>query len=395
MNLDKKTLSIQIFAIIGLALTIELAIIYYNANYVQYGLSSFCSINNLIDCDGAAKSNMAQFLGIPLAYWGMFFYLIILFLTFVDRLKQKAYLQFLNVFKNPMAYIGMLGTIAFLISMGLAGISYFYIKKICILCVVTYIIDFIIALIATDGMFKNIVKAFKTTFFDFIEGAKKYTKTALVLMLLFICFLTYSSLTLNFVPHIKAKNDIMEYRKIKYNPYRVNGNILGAKDADVVIKVYSDFVCPLCYIQNIMLHKAVQEYKNIRVEHVNYPFDKECNSSLDYNIHPGACYMSKAAIAAGKQNNYWGMSSLLYENRPRNTKKLKNIVEQAGLDYEQFKKDFISEETQKELMSDVNNAIQLNLDSTPTIYVNDEMVVGVRPYYKLKKILESDGAKRK
>ena len=395
MNIDKKTLSIQIFAIIGLALTIELAVIYYNANYVQYGLSSFCSINNFIDCDGAAKSNTAQFLGIPLAYWGMFFYLIILFLTFVNRLKQKAYLQFLNVFKNPMSYIGMLGTVAFLISMGLAGISYFYIKKICILCIVTYVIDLIIALIATDGMFKNIVKSFKTTFVDFIDGAKKYTKTAITLFVLFVTFLTYTGVTLNFVPHVKAKNDIMKYRKIKYNPYRVNGNILGAKDADVVIKVYSDFVCPLCYIQNIMLHKAAQEYKNIRVEHINYPFDKECNSSLDYNIHPGACYMSKAVIASGKQGNYWGMSSLLYENRPRNAKKMKSVVEKAGLDYELFMKDFLSEETHKDLMDDVNNAIQLNLDATPTIYVNDEMIVGVKPYYKLKKILETHGAKRK
>ena len=105
--------------------------------------------------------------------------------------------------------------------------------------------------------------------------------------------------------------------------------------------------------------------------------------------------MSKAVIASGKQGNYWGMSSLLYENRPRNAKKMKSVVEKAGLDYEQFMKDFLSEETHKDLMDDVNNAIQLNLDATPTIYVNDEMVVGVKPYYKLKKILETHGAKRK
>ena len=127
MNLDKKNFSIQILAVLGLILTIELAIIYYNANYVRYGLASFCSINDFVDCDGAAKSNTAQFLGIPLAYWGIFFYLTILFLTFVDRLKQCRFLKFLEVFKNPKAYIATLGVVAFIISMGLAGISYFYI----------------------------------------------------------------------------------------------------------------------------------------------------------------------------------------------------------------------------------------------------------------------------
>ena len=172
MKFDKKNFSIQILALIGLGLAIKLAFIYYSANYDNYALSSFCSINDFIDCDGAAKTNTAQFLGIPLAYWGIFFYITILFLTFVDRLKQVKWLKFLEVFKNPLAYMTFLGTIAFLISMILAGISVFGIHKICILCVVTYVIDFIIALIAADGMFKNIVAGFKTTFFDFIYGLK-------------------------------------------------------------------------------------------------------------------------------------------------------------------------------------------------------------------------------
>ena len=196
MNLDKKKLSIQILAIIGLCLTIKLALIYHDANYDEYALSSFCSINDFIDCDGAAKSNTAQFWGIPLAWWGIFFYLTILFLSFVDKLKNFTILKFLEVFKNPNSYIATLGTIAFTISMILAGISLFGIKKLCILCVGTYLLDFIIALIASDGMFKNIVSAFKTTFFDFIDGIKKYTKTFWVLLILTASFLMFSGLTI-------------------------------------------------------------------------------------------------------------------------------------------------------------------------------------------------------
>ena len=43
------------------------------------------------------------FLGIPLAYWGMFFYLTVLFLSFVDKLKNIKFLKFLEVFKTPKA----------------------------------------------------------------------------------------------------------------------------------------------------------------------------------------------------------------------------------------------------------------------------------------------------
>lgn len=395
MKIDKKKLAIQILALLGLALSIKLAFIYYSANFDKYALSSFCSINDFIDCDGVAKTTHSQVLGIPLAYWGIFFYLTILFLTFVDKLKNFKLLNFLGVFKKPHAYIGTLGTIAFLISMCLAGMSLFVIKKLCILCVVTYIIDFIIALVATDGMFKNIIQSFKTTFFDFIDGAKKCPKTLIILLIIAVSFLTYSRVTYNFVPHIKKHQSILKYRKIKHNPYRVKGNILGNKDGNVVIELYSDYVCPLCYIQNIMLHQAAKEFSNIRINHHNFPFDKECNRYIQVNMHPNACFMSKVAIAARNQNNYWEMSSLLYEKQPTKMEDVLKLVEEAGLDKDKFLKDFNNTAARSEIAEELKEAQKLELDSTPTMIIDGEKIVGVKPYYELKELLVEHGAKRK
>ena len=170
-------------------------------------------VNDFIDCDGAAKTDTAQFLGIPLAYWGIFFYIVVLFLTFVDKLKNIKLFKFLEVFKNPLAYIACLGLISFIVSMVLASISLFVIHKLCILCVLTYFIDLIISLFAVDFKVKNFLDAIKTTFVDFVDGAKKYFKTFLVLLLLFVSFLTYSGMTLNFVPHVKQHKEILKYNK--------------------------------------------------------------------------------------------------------------------------------------------------------------------------------------
>ncbi len=394
MNIDKRKISIQFLAFIGFALAIKLAFIYYSANYDKYALSSFCSINDFIDCDGAAKTNVAQFLGIPLAYWGMFFYLVVLFLTFVDKLKNIKCLKFLEVFKEPMAYIATLGVISFVVSMVLAGISLFGIHKLCILCVVTYVIDLIIALIASEGMFKNIVKSFKITFLDFVDGARKYFKTFIILLIIVTSFLAYTGITLNFVPHIKKRNDIMKYKNIKRNPYRVKGNLLGVEKADVVIELYSDYVCPLCYINNIMLHKAVKEFSNIKVIHYNYPFDKQCNSYLSFNMHPGACYMSKVALAAEKQGNYWEMSSLLYENKPKKQEQVLELVDKLGLDKDKFLYDMKSSEIAEELEKSILKAVKLEIDATPTMYINGDQYVGVKPYYELKELLIKHGAKK-
>ena len=395
MSIDKKKLAIQILTAVGFILTIKLACIYYVANYEKYALSSFCSINDFIDCDGAAKSSVSQFWGIPLAYWGMLFYITVFFLTIVDKLKQLKFLKFLEVFKQPMAYITFLGTIAFTCSMVLAGLSLFKIHKLCILCVITYIIDLIIALVASSGRFRQIVEDFKTTFVDFIAGAKKFPKTFVILLLLATSFFTYSGVTYNFVPHIKKQKAILKYRDIKFNPYRVKGNTLGAEKADVVIELYSDYVCPLCYIHNIMLHKAVHDFSNIKIIHHNYPFDKECNPYISVNMHPNACFMAKGAIAARNQGNYWEMSSLLYENQPTKMADMLKLADQLGFDKDKFTADFNSEETSKEIENELQKAVNLEIDSTPTMYINGDKIVGVKPYYELKEILIKHGAKHR
>ena len=395
MKINAKKLTIQILTLIGFALTIKLACIYYVANYEKYALSSFCSINDFIDCDGAARSTVSQFWGIPLAYWGMLFYITVFFLTIVDKLKNLKFLKFLEVFKNPMAYIAALGTIAFAVSMVLAGLSLFKIHKLCILCVLTYFIDFIIALVAASGKFTTLVESFKITALDFIDGAKKYTKTFIVLVILAVSFLCYSGITYNFVPHIKKQKSILKYRDIKYNPYRVKGNLLGAEKPDVVIELYSDYVCPLCYINNIMLHQAAKEFKNIQIVHHNYPFDKDCNPYVSFSMHPNACFMSKGAIAAKKQGNYWEMSSLLYENQPKTMEDMVKLAEQLGFNKDKFIADFNSEETAKELQDEINKASEINIDATPTMYINGDQVLGVKPYFELKDILIEHGAKER
>lgn len=394
MNIDKKKLTIQILAFVGLALSVKLAFIYYVANYKMYALSSFCSINEFIDCDGAARTMVSQFWGIPLAYWGIFFYLTVLFLTLVDKLKEIKFLKFLEVFKNPMSYITVLGTIAFACSMSLAYTSIFKIHKLCILCVVTYFIDLLIALVASSGRIRNFIDSFKNTFIDFISGVKTYTKTFIVLLILATSFLCYSGMTYNFVPHIKKSKSIMKYRKMTYNPYRVKGNTLGAESGDVVIELYSDYVCPLCYIQNIMLHQAVKEFSNVKVIHHNFPFDKECNPYINVNMHPGACFMSKAAIASRNQNNYWEMSSLLYENQPKNMEDMLKLADQLGFDKDKFVEDMNSKAAADEIAEELKKTQELDLDATPTMFINGDKVVGVKPYYTLKEMLIEHGAKK-
>ena len=133
-NTRMKKIWIFIIALIGFVTTIELAKVYYDANFNQYALASFCTVNDFIDCDGIARTTESQFFGIPLAYWGMFLYAFIFLMLIADKLKNFKLLKFMEVFKNPLDYIACLGIIAFTISMILLCLSLFEIQKLCILC---------------------------------------------------------------------------------------------------------------------------------------------------------------------------------------------------------------------------------------------------------------------
>ena len=102
-----------------------------------------------------------------------------------------------------------------------------------------------------------------------------------------------------------------------------------------------------------MLHQIVQEYRNIKIVHHNYPLDTECNDYISFNVHTTACFMSKASLAAEKQGNYWEMGSLLYEKQPTSKKQLGKLVEQLNFDMNKFAKDFDSAEIEKKITDEI------------------------------------------
>lgn len=391
-TLLKKTIII-LLAFIGFLTTIELARVYYNANFDRFAAPSFCSINSFINCDDVARTIHSQFFGVPLAYWGMFFYLFILMLVFADKLKQIKFLGFLEVFKNPYSYIATLGIISFLISMALAGVSLFEIHKICILCVFTYFLNLLIALFAIDYQ-AGLLASFKASIKDFIDALKikKYLITAVILAIIASGVLTYTTMSNVFTPQVVRFNNIKEFMSYKSNPYKVTGNILGDEDADFTVYIYTDYRCPICRIYNIITHKAAKELGGFEIVHKNLPLDNTCNPNIKRPFHEGSCMLSRYAIAAEKQNHFWDMNSQIFEQQPKTEEDILKMAETLGLNTTELKKDANSKETKKRLNDEIAEATKLGIDGTPTIVIDNQLYVGIKPYKDLKDILLKAGA---
>lgn len=378
----KKKIYIAILVIIGIITTIKLTFIYYNANFNPYALASFCSVSDFIDCDGIAKTIESQFLGIPLACWGMFLYLFILLMLFVDKLKNIRILSFLEVFKNPMDYIASLGLISFLISMSLLTISLFKIEKLCVLCAFTYILNLAIGCIAADFQNGGFVKSIKQSFIDFYDAIKikKYLIALTIVLIAVGAFLTYTSKSLVFAPQVKKQLPFKEFT-VKKNKYAIRGNLLGAAQPEVIVYVFSDYQCPICASHNIMMHKLAKEIKGIQIIHKNLPLDTECNVYLGAPMHVGACLDAKYAIAAEKQGNLWEMNDILFEFKPKSEQEILRLAEKTKhFDLAKLQQDANSIETYEELSKQIDEAYKLGIVGTPTTMINNKHVLGIKEY---------------
>ncbi len=393
--MNTKKYSILFIILVGLITTVKLGIIYYNANFNPYALSSFCSVNDFIDCDGIAKTTESQFFGVPLAFWGMFLYAFMGLLLFVDKLKNIKFLKFLEVFKNPYSYITALGVISFAISMSLLGISLFEIKKLCILCAFTYLLNLLIAVISARGI--GFKQAFKDSFNDFIDALKikSYAIAFSVVALLAVVFLSYTSTSYIFAPQVKRQKEFKEFVKAKTNKYAVSGNLLGVENPDVIIHAYTDYQCPMCRAYNIMIHKLAKEFKNIQIVHHNMPLDTDCNRYLRQEFHQNACTMAKFAVASAKQGKFWDMNNILFEKQPTSAKEILELAQKLNLDLVKLEDDANSLEVMHEIQADITNAHNHQINGTPSTVINGKSHIGMKTYSDMKKWIIDEGGIQK
>lgn len=393
MKLSKR-LALTILAILGFITSIKLSMIYIDVNFNPYALSSFCSINDYIDCDGVAKTVHSQFFGIPLAFWGLFLYFVFLFFTFVDKIKKIKFLHFLEVFQHPESYICALGIISFLISMSLACLSIFEIQKICVLCFFTYFLNLLIAIVAKPSN-ENYLKVFKTSFVDFISALKNLNYAIAFFFLVFVAIavLSYTTFSNILTPQVKKHKEYQSYSRV--NDYKVSGNILGDPNAGVVVHEYTDYQCPFCFVLNTMLHRAVTELDNVKVVHHNLPLDTACNKDMQSQMHPGSCMMARYSIAAGYQGKYWDFNSVLFDNEYKTEEEILQGAKKIGLNIEKLKADAYGKEIEAKLQKEIKTASELGIDGVPAIQINMETHVGIEPYEELKARLIKAGAKEK
>ena len=136
----------------------------------------------------------------------------------------------------------------------------------------------------------------------------------------------------------------------------------GPSGAPVTIVEFADFECPHCGATRPMLDELMKRYDGqLRLVYKNFPL----------GMHQYAERAARAAYAAYKQNKFWEMEVLLFENQqnlePSNVEKL---AESLKLDMPRFIKDRDSEAAADFVARDRKEGDKLALTGTPSIFIN-------------------------
>lgn len=148
----------------------------------------------------------------------------------------------------------------------------------------------------------------------------------------------------------------------------------GSPSAPIQIIEYIDFQCPACAVGAKYLGELIQKNPDkIHLEMRYFPLSK---------VHSHAMLSAMYAQCAAEQNKFWPFHDLLVE-RQANWKRLADakpafevIAQEVGLNPAKLGACLASSSTTEKIEQDRQAGDALGIKSTPTYFINGQMVVG-------------------
>ncbi len=154
--------------------------------------------------------------------------------------------------------------------------------------------------------------------------------------------------------------------------------VLGDPMASVKLVEFSDFECPVCRNLHDVLRGMLPNYPQVQVVFKDFPVEQ---------LHPWARTAALAGRCAYQQDPkaFWKMYDLIYDGQDLISAgnawaKMNVFAGQTGLDLETFKSCLASPEAAANVDASRANGQQLEVGSTPTIFVNGRRIVGADPH---------------
>lgn len=156
---------------------------------------------------------------------------------------------------------------------------------------------------------------------------------------------------------------------------------LGPANAPITFVEYSDFQCPYCAQVQPIIKQILEKYPGkIKLVWKNLPIKQ---------LHPTAELTAQAALCAGEQDKFWQYHDLLFANQEYFTSEiLTGFAKQLDLDISGFSVCLSSGKMSPRVGKTLQEAADLNIDSTPHFYINNQEISGADELENFERVIE-------
>jgi protein-disulfide isomerase len=158
-----------------------------------------------------------------------------------------------------------------------------------------------------------------------------------------------------------------------------NADVLGSKDAPVMLIEFADYECPYCQKVAPAIKKLKEDFGGkLAVAYKDFPLP----------MHAHAEKAAEAVRCAGKQGQFWAFHDELFSSKELDVDQLKVQARALKLEAAAFDKCLDSGETAAAVQQDREQGLRLGLSGTPSFFVNGHFLSGALDYAALRKIVD-------
>src|SRR5262245_8819558 len=316
---------VTLLALAGIAIAILLVIEHQTVLDGDLAEGLFCGGAGRFDCSRVASHESSWLLGLPLALWGLMFYIVMLGLSlFAIVLRDGA--------RSATIWTGaLLATVALAFDAYLAWVMFAEIGAVCLNCVATYGINLLLAVGfgllmqgAGEPSWSALMGSWLPRQDPSLGKGRAVAKTAIALVVVAgLCaafYFTWQPLQLT---REFAREETIEFLEKTQKPPEIDMARFaghpsrGPADAPLVIAVSGPFQCSYCRAVAAHLERLEAKYRNrIRVVFVNWRVGSVCNPAIKGDLHEDACWLARVAECAVAQGKFWQYHDYLYSRLP-------------------------------------------------------------------------------
>ena len=380
-----------------------------SSTYVHYRLvndssyTSFCDISDAVNCETVYRSAYGTVGGIPVALGGLLWFSLALLLTFVSEpspslarpQRGASHSEPADTSESSVSgYLFTLSTLAMAVVLYLAYASFFVLKTVCILCVLTYVavIGIFIVSGASSPARLGSLPRFAARDLRRLAGYP-------VALIIAILYLAGAASAIAFFPRdavsaaaaatpsstpagaepaapepapLDQLAGFMQWLDMQPRvPLVVDGG--GAK---VVIVKFNDYQCPPCKQTFLQYKPILQKYAasnpgQVTLVTKDFPLEPECNGG---GGHAAACEAAAAVRMARVKGRAEALEDWLFDNQPAMSPEL---VRKGAREVGQVA-DFDAQYPRvlELVKADTAYGRQLGVNRTPTFFINGVKIEG-------------------